>query len=609
VGLNCLTWEDCYLACPRNDVIVVCDDSSRKCVIAGSGEEESEKAETETESEGAAEDELDEENLSETADGDEEAQIETETEQTELVETDEAVETAEPDADFEMEMDAIDGVCYPTGANRAPKIEPINAPQSITAGETLTFPIAASDADPCDVLTAVCQNCSAGAVINFVSGAPSQPYSWKFSWTSPESDEGYKTFTINVSDSFNPPQTVSSTVVVEVKKKIVNNPPVIADIEDREMLLNDKLEFSFSFYDPENQSVTIEVPSPVAGVVIKQNTNLSGSITIDASQTGGAAGEINPTFIVKDSFGNKTEGKFKVAIFARAAKAKDCGTPIKLIINDKYTGNTADRSTTLEAGPTCIQTAQDAPQMFFLLKRKAGQFVSVQASPTGANYDIGLTALTAGCSDCVTGMDFKKAGESEEVVINNYDGDAGDMVVVVSGPSGSNNKGPFMIFAEETSLKLGFAPICGDCASHYDCGYEGICVGFYLNNQRLETSCARNCASSADCPRSYACKAKTPIDGSKNVNQCVPNYWGTGYGGYQVITCGAVNDLGKACNDTGGTSDEAECGADGVLMVDDCDCTTLNVGGQNKSICTFMCSNDNGCPPNASCSQGNCLPK
>ena len=562
-GKTCVSWQDCYLYCPTDEQQYLCTDGV--CVYQGAAD-------------GDAELPGDNEPADET-----DAVPETETDA-------DAVTEIETEADPDVILDQ-DDECYTGQPNRQPEMEYIAA-QTVTAGHTLRFTITASDPDPCDTLTYECVQCPGDAAIDTTATPP------EFVWETTATDTGSHTATIRVTDSGDPALSVSNTVQITVSPDTTNNPPVIPVIDDRELLAGDRLEFAFTVSDPEGDPLTltpVDLPAWASMILGSDNRVL---VVADAAPLSNPA-QATLTFSLADNHDNSVDGSIDVSIHPRS-QAKNCGNALRLHPEDRYYGSTDDRSPNATPRPPCIEYPATGPDMFFVVQQNANTGLFVQVDALNSRYDPAVSVWEGGCSVCITGHDIHTLDESETLLLNPLAADQNptDVILVVSSFD-NDTAGAFMVVASPDDRRVTGGGLCTACGGQYDCGYQANCVEFYSGSVLLEQSCGLNCENVDDCPKGYQCQEHIISGTNLEIKQCAPAYSTR----HEALTCSAFAELGNACTDTNGSSDEGECGADDALEVDDADCSTFRIDGNDQSLCTVKCGSNDQCPEGYSCQQ------
>jgi uncharacterized protein YjdB len=157
--------------------------------------------------------------------------------------------------------------------NSAPAVSPI-PPQTMSVGQTLDVPYAASDLDG-DPLTASATSDNQGVVAASIN-APG-------SITLYAASAGTATVTLSVNDSHNPPVNVLFTVSVAT----VNQPPAISSIPPQTLGVGQALDVPYAASDPDGDPLAASASSDNQGVVVA-NVNAPGSVSLNAVGAGTA---------------------------------------------------------------------------------------------------------------------------------------------------------------------------------------------------------------------------------------------------------------------------------------------------------------------------------
>ena len=560
-GAICQEAVDCRLACPGDTRTYYCTDS-RCSLVAPDGDEDT----------GDVADLPDA--------GDEDAQN-----------GDEPQTDAEP----EDEEDPCD-----TGLpNRAPQVTP-GADQVVHVGETLSFPIEAWDPDPCDRLSYTCTQCPTGSRLDAGQTPP------LFILSPTLAQVGEHPVVITVSDSGDPVLTAQLGLTVKVVND--NQPPQVASVEDRQLLLGDTLVLYIPFVDPEGDPVSLAVQQIPSWITLEVQDNNRVECTLNAATLSGG-GLQAVSFILSDNRGNPTTVSFNANVLPRDY-GDTCAKAVKLLPGDIYFGNTRDRSAALIGTVPCIEYQQDGPDMMFAVPNSAPVNLAATVWPLGAAFDPGLYVMNAGCTSCITGDDLR-GDNTEELLVFNARDFADEQFILVVDSDTSSKKGDFKLQVLATETVVAQTDICAPCQNRFDCGYEGNCVQFFKGSTVVETACGRNCIDDSYCPRGYECPKVRFVDMPFDVRQCVPRNYNDMY---EVATCAAVRDIWSACPNYDDERDEAACGADDVVVLDDADCEEFEINGHNEGRCTLTCYQDSDCPPAFQCDRewwqfsGNCVP-
>jgi PKD repeat protein len=171
--------------------------------------------------------------------------------------------------------------------NSAPVLTPVGA-KSVLENATLTFTLAAADADVGDVLSYSAAGLPTGASFNAATHA--------FTWTPTDDQEGNYHATFQVSDGH---VAVSETIAITVLSGS-NHPPVLAAIGNKNAGENQTLSFTVSATDADGNPLTYSVSGLPAGATF---TNRVFTWTPGYSQ----AGSHSVTFTVSDGQAEDSE--------------------------------------------------------------------------------------------------------------------------------------------------------------------------------------------------------------------------------------------------------------------------------------------------------------
>jgi hypothetical protein len=151
-----------------------------------------------------------------------------------------------------------------TSPNRPPVITNPGA-QTVIAGQTLNFTVAASDPDqPAQSIAFSLDTPPQGATINASTGA--------FSWTPGSAQVGTNTIRVRVTDYGTPPLSVTADFNVVVKA--ANRPPVVTSPGAQTVKVGQLLSFTVSASDPDQpaQTIAFSLDTPPQGASINAST-------------------------------------------------------------------------------------------------------------------------------------------------------------------------------------------------------------------------------------------------------------------------------------------------------------------------------------------------